>query len=670
MSFLARNLYKRRVVRAAIALLFMMSALPTFVYSQHRPRAHAHRSRETVVLAYQFTPASRLVYSIEFQTESVSDFNRALKGPTFSRSHPQPGPETVVMSPLNHSFRTYLGGEWTMTVLKKTDEGFLVAYSMQRPIVELPEPGADDRASAEILLSELAKPVFVSVSTQGRILSLTFDPTLHSITRNFIKATLAITQFVLPDEKNRQGVSQWQDEEEDGNGRYLAGYSETNRSVRRAVVQRPVRMFRKTKIRYLPPLSSQSRKGIFELAPAINSAGGFAGQVDVRDGHLLSLKGTETQAFLIAGHFVGQTQTHLTLQFTNTEFLDPAAITLLLEARAVNAMGAAAVSLSTRPSEEELETALQKSNLGRDTLETLIAALQSVQPATRLTDTQLYLKLRALVHLRPDASVSLGKILGTAEAGSRTVNILIDALGAVGHDEAQAALVNAIRVHNTDVEMLPKLVLALDRSMAPSQLSEDALRELAANSNTPEIAQLSLFLLGNVANKVAQTSPERSTKIVNSLIRDTAETTSPEVLKGRLLALGATRSAVALKIIAGFLYHPSAEIRAVAASALRLFPVGTADELLLKVLATDMDATVRNACAEALGERGLTQESYQVQSKVFDTEPAENVRLTLLNNLWQGREAFPAVVNIIKRAAQKDPSMDVRESARSLITRK
>lgn len=254
-------------------------------------------------------------------------------------------------------------------------------------------------------------------------------------------------------------------------------------------------MFRKTRVPDLTLPASKNKNGVYEIAPSISSTGGFLGNIDVREGRLLSVTGAESQEFSLAGHVASVTKSMLRYRFFKCETLTAAERSELRQAAVERESVTKAVGLRTRQTEEETEAALQRANLGDATLASLLAVLDSTRSASDAGDTRLYLKFRALVYLHPEPCMTLGQTLATPDAQRRAVNVLIDALASVGHEEAQSALVTAIKAHTEDSIMLTKLLLALGRSVTPSQLTEDTLREIATGLRIPEIAELALNLL-------------------------------------------------------------------------------------------------------------------------------------------------------------------------------
>ena len=85
------------------------------------------------------------------------------------------------------------------------------------------------------------------------------------------------------------------------------------------------------------------------------------------------------------------------------------------------------------------------------------------------------------------------------------------------------------------------------------------------------------------------------------------------------------------------------------------------------VLSSDPEASVRLESAVALGFREMTERTFGAQKQAFLTDKNDKVRLALLSNLWKVHQAFPEVRKLVKEAATKDASQDVRKAAGDII---
>jgi hypothetical protein len=118
-----------------------------------------------------------------------------------------------------------------------------------------------------------------------------------------------------------------------------------------------------------------------------------------------------------------------------------------------------------------------------------------------------------------------------------------------------------------------------------------------------------------------------------------------------------------------FIADSSATLRAAAACALRWIDTSEAESLLTNSLTSDPDAAVRLEVAVALGFRNMNATMLQAHERAFQTDKDINVRLTVLNNLWEANEIFPQIRQLVKQAAANDASTEVRDMATE-ITKK
>jgi hypothetical protein len=78
---------------------------------------------------------------------------------------------------------------------------------------------------------------------------------------------------------------------------------------------------------------------------------------------------------------------------------------------------------------------------------------------------------------------------------------------------------------------------------------------------------------------------------------------------------------------------------------------------------------VRSEAANALKLRKITPETYHAQKEVFRKDKAVEVRMAVLHNLSDGIEEFPEIRKLIKEAAAKDSSKDIRKAAGDIMAR-
>jgi len=613
-------------------------------------------------LAYRHIPGERLVYRLDYSSSSVSDLQVLFEGTDSPGKSGQ-----VVQSGLSQSFNTTVQGELAITVLDRKADRILTAYRLLRPQVTLVANGQEALSQAETIRAALSQVIFAEASSQGRVLSVRFDPAIDGFSQNFARALLAPTQFVLPDARPT-GAHQWEVQEDDPNGQYVARYEAESLAPEQGSGESRtgLKTFRKTKLRYLTP-HQKTRPGKLQVSTTIKPEGNLVARFDVGGGHLYSFRGTEGQIILMAGKRVARAQTTLHLEFLRKETLTAQELDAMRDASAARNMVARAVPLSATISKQEREAIIQRSELGQETLESLVAQLAKAQAEGKRRDTPLYLKFKALVYLHPETSSSLGKLLYTAHPQSLTMRILTGALSAGGHEQAQEALVNVICARPNDSPALLTLVKGLGSVESPTMLSENTLRDLAANAPDWDVVTTAQLALGTMARNLADTSPERAAKIVEWAINEIKSSTSEDRTRLFLLVLGNAGSIHALPTITRFVADPSPAVRSTAVLALRWIESNKADLLLTEALSSDPDPAVRLEATFALSFREPTPTTFQAQKRAFLRDHAVMVRLAALENLWNVHKSFPEVRQLVKQSATSDPSKEVRKAAAEIM---
>jgi HEAT repeat protein len=134
-----------------------------------------------------------------------------------------------------------------------------------------------------------------------------------------------------------------------------------------------------------------------------------------------------------------------------------------------------------------------------------------------------------------------------------------------------------------------------------------------------------------------------------------------------LLALGNSGSDMALETFVRYLKDTAAELRAAAADGLRWLTSGEADVHLRHVLLEDPEPSVRIEAAFALSFRKSEAGTFQATKRAFLNDRSVPVRLSALRNLWEMRQVFPEVNDLVKDAASQDRSGDIRKAAAQLL---
>lgn len=615
---------------------------------------------ERPTLAYQFPVGEARVYKLEYSSSSASDVGALFRKQGASDAQGTPG------SASSTSFETKVSGEFVATVLEEKRQTPLIAYRLHDPSVMFRVNGQEAASEGARLRSDLGREVFAQVTREGRVVSVRVDPQVRTLSRSFVLTLIAATQFVLPDIKGG-GSPKWEVEEEDPNGRYLARY-EVVESAAGGDKTPAAAGIRKTKVRYLKP-PSQLAPGQLELPVHILPSGSMLGTFDLNAGRLVSLEGSESQIVEISDKRVASTETKLRLDFLRRQQLSRSQLDALRRANSRLEKTVAAIPLSWQGPEKESEEALQRQKLGAATLEDLLAELKRAEQSGMKPpgDIELFFKFRALVYLQPAVSEKLAGVIAEAQTRSLTMSMLAEALGAVGHPEAQAALVSVIGKRSEDVGTVTFVLPFLAAVASPTQVAEETLQKLAFGSSPPQISYAALLALGTMARNLLRRSPERAQGIVETIVNQFAENQEAESARRLLLALGNSGSPRALPVVRRYVAHPQPEVRVAAVGSLRFIESSDAEAMLLRALTEDAETTVRQEAANALGNRQMSPEAFRGQRRTFETDKDDSVRLALLDNLWNARKKFPEVLDVVRAAAAKDGSPEVRRKAQWLI---
>lgn len=648
------------LTRRAVCLLLLLSvhgahaAAPPHARSTHtqKVRAGSVPGRTADAITYKIGPGTRIVYKLGYTSVGLTDLRPLLKRPQGPEADQQPPDSDVVQS-----IRTAVTGELAVTVLERQRGGILVSYTLRRPDVRIVVNGRHAAEQGAAVQRELAVDVFARVSPYGRILSVRFPPSASKLTQGFARTLLGATQFVLP-AKAALSRTTWTSEEEDPNGVSITRYTRDPGRPSAAPT------FRKTVVRYQPRQSATNGPAV-----VIQPQGSLSALFDVRAGHLISIGGSQAQAVYIAQKPVAHTRTYVSMRLTEKQVLSRSELLALLAAYVRSETTSPAVALSSAPSQTEREATAHRAALGNTTPDEMIEEIKRAGSSATYSaaDTALYVKSKALIYLHPDVCPRLGAELARLAPGSKALQILAGALAAVGHAEAQTAIISAIRARPGNWPVLSVLIPALGSVPAPTKPAEDTLWELARNSASPDISTTAELSLGIMAQHLAQIAPTRAASIVDEFVRRLKSAESKDSKSQCLLVLGNTRTSRAVQNIIPWLQDPSPEVRYAGVQALQGIESRQIDTSFVNVLLLDRDTRVRSAAAAALGAREISPPTLHALKKALRTDKADSVRISVLYSLSQAPRSVSEARRVIAWASEKDPSKDVREAAHKLL---
>jgi len=615
-------------------------------------------SGQTSAVSYQYSPGECFVYQVYYESVSSANFKVLFEDSRLNRENKQ-----FVQSGLTQSFQTHLQGKLVTTVLAQEKQDFILSFRLISPKLSFKVNDKDAPLQAEIIKTALGIDIFAKANLQGKILSVCFDPDIDKLSQNFACALLSESQFVLP-EKQKTAKQQWKTKEEDPNGFYIALYKLLPKAEK---IDPNFRVYVKTKEMYLVK-ETKIKGSQQEIATTVKPEGNMRTVFNIHEGYLYSLNGSEKQKIIMAGKEVAQAENIFKLKFLRKESLSPEEILEIKNAYYEQRKISPVASLSTSISKDERERVIQRTELGKETIKSLLMKLKKAESEGRKHDTSLYLKFKALIYLHPEKCESLEKHLISVSPDSLAMKVISNALGSVGHSQAQKALAKAIYERAEDFPFVLVCIQNLALVNMPTLDAENTLIDFAVNSKDSHIRTSSLLGLGNMARNLSRFSPERSEKLIDWLIKLVQNSNSTDRIRVVLLALGNSGAIQALPVFIRLSSSKESSLRSAAVSGLRWIDSEEVDRILSEFLTLDPEPSVRRAAVFALKFRKITSATYNAQKEAFLHDKSILVRLSVMKNLWEVHNNYPEVLDLIKKAAKSDPSKEVRKAASDILS--
>jgi HEAT repeat protein len=279
----------------------------------------------------------------------------------------------------------------------------------------------------------------------------------------------------------------------------------------------------------------------------------------------------------------------------------------------------------------------------------------------------LYLKFKAYLFLYPEKSSQLAKILEVADPRSKTMQVLATALSAVGHPEAQAALIAVLKFREDDFLAARVLVPALGLTQHPTEESEAALKSLIRRSQNEDIVTTAGLSLGIMASHLGQDAPERQKQIVTEIQNDYENAATSQQKKFLLSVLGNAGSKEALPLIIRAIQSDDLSIQSEAVLALRFISGAEVDSLLLNLLIGAENNQIRKSAAFALGEHEASKQMSEKMRNTFFRQKSEEVRREIIKSVYQHRSVDLEIPNWLKKVQESDASSEIQQLAKSYL---
>jgi len=620
-----------------------------------------HGSSECVARADRFTNAHTFrTYSVEYQSNSESDFSRLFSAEKAARSGTAKTPH------VGQTARMKLRATWEISTLER--EGRLTSFGrLIKPEVTLEHNGQTDLAFNQQLISEIEQPFLIELTSHGEVIELSGKKTLSKISRNILRSLIAESQIVLPTQESPS----WTTRERDANGFFEASYRlppEQTVGVHNGLIK-----LLKSKVRYLD-LGSKVKRRLrstmplefsTQLEPTLNAAI----ELDCTTGTFSSLTATGTLKTRVNRTEIGSNQYQLTMKLLSVTQL-PKGTDLAALTRDTGFTGTKGAtenySLTSIESAEAMELLIQKNELGDLDFKKLLALLKAAKTSGDPSAIEnLYLKFKALIYLHPEACEPLAAQMKKENPQkSKAMLMLATALSTVGSPQAQDALVDVLASRSSDIVSAQILIPALGMTEHPTPKAEETLRELIHSSGKEDIVSTAGLSLGAMAGNLSEQDPERSRAIIESVQKDYQNAETDQQKQYLLSVLGNAGSDQALPVINSALESSNIQIQTEAAMALRFVPDREAQAKLVDLLKTSaIDDSVKQAAASALSYREPTLGLSQAIQTHYASQDSDLVRRELIKAAFENRDVDPSVTDWLKGVASSDPSPEARKLA-------
>jgi hypothetical protein len=594
---------------------------------------------------YALKPGQRLTYVQDYRTDSRSD----------ARSLFEQGDGAVTDASLVNELLIHLQARMQVEVLEQDVQGWLLSIRWERLVGTITANGRPQTPLMDALRKGLALPLTLHLEQEGRFGPIHLDPGLEPSVAAITRTLLSQMQCIIP----RSVGPSWAVVEEDPAGRFEAIYKIEGSGGTPGLVR-----LRKWLARNLPA-EQKARPGELKVDRSTQVTGSRGMGFDTRYGHFVSMEGHEVQRTLIAGKTVAGSNVRSSLRLAGVGHLKAESLQARRAWALARVQETPATTLWVEATWAEQETAVQRKALGESTLEELLAALKLAEAKGEKDGGALYLKLKALAYIQPEACARMGEQLARENAEGLSMRLLASALGTTGSLPCQEALASAIRSRREDWPALSVLLPSLGQSPDPSPASIALLEELASGSTVVPVASTAQLMLGSMAfNLARQGAPERAEGIVTAALARLEAAKDPVLAARFLLCLGNAGSSKSLPALKTWSATPDAELRALAFYALRWIEATEVDPLLLKALASDPEAQVRYKVIEAFKYRPPSPALVASLGRALAEDASPRVRLAALGSLWDLRTPFPEVMKAVE-GARKDPDEDVRNLAES-----
>lgn len=635
--------WRRTVVNGLVGLFCLVVWCASTCFAAQAP------ARQTWGLA-AMQPGQRLVAEVNYRNQGQSDLR-----PLFNDLQQEQGDDTgAIAAPgMVRTVQAELNGPLELTMLYRGDAYAVLFVRMSGLRSRLAVDGRSSSQSDSAVKAMLAAGAWLRLGADGTVQGVWFARQPDRIARSLITTLLALLQQAAPSAPDQR---QWEQEEQDQAGRYLASYQREN-----------AQLWRKRKLNYRAEaaVAGAGQRQQITYRPQ--------GELRIRfapNRRLQEIDGAESLLLYAGERQVGSSQTTFRLTRTKlTTVADRARAELRRQFEQTTRDSDPQPLFQPQGREENLRL-LYRQKLGDQTLDGLLEELQALEKAANGgDDTELYLKFKALIYLQPEKSYLLAQRVAAVQTRSRTFRLLVSALAAIGHADAQQALLRVIAARSTDSDTLVELLPLLGMFEQPTNAVEATLRDYAYRRQERDLNFTAQLALGVLAGKLGRYDTQRAQRLLDEFLARYRQPSTSDDVSRVVLVLGNAGLVQYLPQIRTYLNDRRAEVRVDVVHALRRFPLADVGEQLMLSLTADRDATVRYEAANALGYMQLNMAWLQQMQERYRQEPVSGVRSEIVKTVWQFVQPYPQVRSFVAEVSEKDTSDEVRKVAKGLIGR-
>jgi HEAT repeat protein len=539
-----------------------------------------------------------------------------------------------------------ISGELQVTAVDRNDERVVLHGLLRKP--KFKTQLTEKKAEFDELAPSLTTPFLVELGPSGVIRTLHFSDRPSGLVVGIRRMLSAALQG-----QNRAPLTAWDTTEYDAMGPYVAHYEAGDAGK-----------LQMSKLRYFPLTARGDTHATraLTLTPEVRSSGGT---VELNpEGLLEAVQWSET---VLAG-------LDSTMPITNDASLTLTAIERTLVPKTAlpayeDLLRRGTVVDPEHPWLAPFETRSDEAKIAHRTLDQVLDKIRelsrapepSAEPDKQVLQNQkaeVFEALQALVRRKPD---TIPRLLTLIQADDPVESTLIDALGASGSPEAQAALVRLIQSEKLSAVLQKSATISLSRTDRPSKQSVAGLEALL---DVPTLHVQAMYGLGTSVRHLREAGDDKFARRVLDLILTrlaSAKGTVEQVTA--LRAIANSGHDAAFPAVQPLLKATNDEVRAAAVEALQVMNVPQAGGLLADRILHDRAVSVRWAGLRAALVHTASPELTQAVVTAAHTDAEPHVRLGALQLLIAWLPTQPNLRAEIARIGREDKEQDIRHTA-------